>query len=404
MKKIISLLFILTFVLALVGCSNKKKLYVINVGDYINKELVSRFEEEYNCEVVYTETNSNEEIYQKLKNESYDICVVSDYMIERMYKEKLIQKIDYNKLDNYKAIKVNENEYQIDCLFDDKFNGGSSDALTFLNDTCGDSYLEYFIPYFWGTVGILYNTDSITDTSILEEKGLSLLFENNEYNKGMYNSSRDALCMSLIAYNIINETSIDINTSSYDELKLGCDLMKSVTYRAWGDDNLKAMVRSGMLDIAMVYSGDYMDELYQCEADGMSDDDINFSYYAPHDTNLWFDGMVLTSNSKNIDLAYKFLDFFQEPNNCAENADYIGYFPMNKDAFIVLCNEYEDYYTLDIDDDGYILFKEDEEEPFTIDDDLYIVYTENRKEYAYRFVSVDHYNWLNDLLDEAKSK
>ena len=90
MKKYLSLISIVLLALVLVACSSERKLYVLNVGDYMDITLVDDFEEEYNCKVVYTEVNSNEEIYQRLKNEDYDICVVSDYMIDRMQKEGLI--------------------------------------------------------------------------------------------------------------------------------------------------------------------------------------------------------------------------------------------------------------------------------------------------------------------------
>ena len=68
MKKYLSLLFVLLFVVFLVSCTSGKKLYVLNVGDYIDQTLIDDFEEEYDCKVIYTEVNSNEEIYQKLKN------------------------------------------------------------------------------------------------------------------------------------------------------------------------------------------------------------------------------------------------------------------------------------------------------------------------------------------------
>ena len=90
----------------------ENKLYVLNVGDYIDTDLVASFEEEYECTVVYTEVNSNEEIYQKLKNENYDICVVSDYMIHRMKKEDLI----INLKDIIPEYIPN---YKYDDLFDD---------------------------------------------------------------------------------------------------------------------------------------------------------------------------------------------------------------------------------------------------------------------------------------------
>ena len=359
MKKYLSLLFVLLFVVFLVSCTSGKKLYVLNVGDYIDQTLIDDFEEEYDCKVIYTEVNSNEEIYQKLKNESYDICVVSDYMIDRMQKEGLI-------IDLYDAYEF-EN-YNYDDLL--------PNAKVFLEDQCS-TYINYFIPYFWGTMGILYNTDvEGLEEYITSFDTLEAIYTNNEYNKGMYNAPRDSIAMALMVLGL------DINSDKEEDLRAASDLIKSVTYRAWGDDNLKEMVHQGMLDMALVYSGDYLDEYYQCEID---DDEINFYYYAPPKTNIWVDGMVVTSASKNKDLAFAFLDFFSEEENQAQNSDYIGYCPLNKLAYdILFASE---------DEGGY---------DYDMEDEFFIPYNEERK--IFKYVSDKHYNMLNDLLEESKSK
>lgn len=359
MKKYLSLVLILLITLVVTACSNEKKLYVLNVGDYIDKTLVDSFEEEYNCKVIYTEVNSNEEIYQKLKNEVYDICVVSDYMIDRMQKEGLIINLfEEHEFENYD--------------FDDLL----PNAKVFLNDQCS-TYMDYFIPYFWGTMGILYNTDvEGLEEYITSFDTLEAIYTNNEYNKGMYNAPRDSIAMALMVLGL------DINSDKEEDLRAASDLIKSVTYRAWGDDNLKEMVHQGMLDMALVYSGDYLDEYYQCEID---DDEINFYYYAPNKTNIWVDGMVITSVSKNKELAFEFLEYFTEEENQAQNSDYIGYCPLSELAYnILFASE---------DDGGY---------DYDMEEEFFIPYKEDRK--IFKYVSDEHYNMLNDLLEESKSK
>ena len=353
-KKLLIFSLFIGLVFSLIACDNTQKLYVLNVGDYIDMSIVKDFEEEYNCKVVYTELNSNEEIYQKLKNEKYDIVVISDYMIERMMVEGLIKEIDYSKLENY----------NYDSLF--------SEAKELIEHQC-TPYKNYFIPYFWGTVGILYNTDCEGLEEDILENGISVLFSNNSYNKGMYNSSRDALSLALIALGY--EEYINVNDEG--KLREAMSLIQSVTYRAWGDDNLKSMVHSGMLDLALVYSGDYLDEYYQCEID---DEEINFNYYAPDITNIWVDGLAITKNARNEELAYKFIDYFQIEDIQAQNADYIGYCPLSETVFNILIDEYE----------------------YDIDREFFVPYGPNR--ILYRFISNSHYNLLNDLLEESKSK
>lgn len=354
-KYLILLIALILSILPLSSCSMKRELYVLNVGDYINDELLQRFEEEYDCYIVYKEVSSNEEIYQSLQYDNYDVVVISDYMIDRMMKEGLLSKIDFSKVENYSQ----------DKLF--------KDARDLINTQC-ESYKDYFVPYLWGTVGILYNTtvDGLEDYIV--ENGLSSIFTKNNYKKGMYDSARDALCIAAL------NLGFDINTDSGAELQEACDILKSVKYETWGDDNLKTLVQSGRLDMALVYSGDYLDLMYQCEADGR---EINFSYYCPNQTNIWIDGMAITSKGENNELAHEFINFFMEPDNAAENTDYIGYCPLSEEVYNILFDPEGDY-------------------QYDYETEIFYPYTSEKR--MYRYVSDAQYNLLNDLLEEAKSK
>lgn len=354
MKKylLVSLLFVI--ILSVSACSSKEKLYVLSVGDYINDELLVRFEEENNCDVIYTEVSSNEEIYQKLKNDKYDVVVPSDYMINRMQKEGLVIELDFTKLSNYD--------------YADYFD----EAKQLMSTECAE-YKNYFIPYFWGTVGILYNTDVAGLKEYVETNGLGAIFTDNSYKKGMYDSSRDALCMSLL-YN-----GYDINSFNLDELDVAKNTLINAKYKNYGDDILKENVHNGSLDMAMVYSGDYLDELYTI---GENEEDENIAYYVPNITNIWIDGMCITANSENEGLAYNFLNFFADSTNCAENADYIGYAPLSKTAYNALYTEYS----------------------YDYEEEMFFPYPEGTTRYMYKYVSDEHYDKLNDLLDLAKNK
>lgn len=351
MKKLFLSLFCAVFLTLLVGCAQKKELYVLNVGDYMNEELIEKFEKKHRCHVNYTEKGSNEEIYQTVLYDKYDVVVVSDYMIDRLVKEDRVEKIDLSKLSNYK-----ESE-----LFEDARN---------LLNTQSKEYKDYFIPYFWGTVGILYNTEVAGLEQYVQSKGLGAVMEKNNYKVGMYNSARDALCLAAL-YN----GATDINTDDEAILTQAKNTLKSAEYTIWGEDNLKEAVASGQLDLALVYSGDYLDQVYKCEVDNK---EVNFAYFAPEVTNIWVDGLVVMKDAPNKDLAYEFINFLSAHDNQAENADYIGYCPLNETVFNILYEEYE-----------YDYSKEE-----------FYPYNENRL--MYKFVSVAQYNKLNDLLEEAK--
>ena len=141
LKKIIAL--ICTFAMTasmLTGCGSSKKssqvLNIYNVGDYIDQDLLAKFTEQTGIEIVYETYDTNEAMYQKLKSGSskYDLIFPSDYMVDKLIEENMLQKIDYKNIPNYSQIM-------------DSFKHPSYDP----ND-------EYSVPYLWGTFGIIYNT------------------------------------------------------------------------------------------------------------------------------------------------------------------------------------------------------------------------------------------------------
>ena len=102
MKKIIS---VLVLVLLLASCGNAKKetLYILNWGEYIEEELLTKFEEEFDVKVVLDEVSSNEEMYTRIKSGTtdYDITIPSDYMVEKMINEELLLEIDQSLITNH---------------------------------------------------------------------------------------------------------------------------------------------------------------------------------------------------------------------------------------------------------------------------------------------------------------
>ena len=121
--------------------SDTLKLY--NWGEYIAENTISNFEQMYNAKVNYSLFDSNEAMYTKLLGGSaYDILVPSDYMIERLIEEDLLQPIDKNIVTN------------LDNLADGVKN------LPY------DPEHTYSVPYFWGTVGIVYNKNNVSQEQL----------------------------------------------------------------------------------------------------------------------------------------------------------------------------------------------------------------------------------------------
>ncbi|MDF9867142.1 spermidine/putrescine transport system substrate-binding protein [Bacilli bacterium PM5-3] len=301
MKKITNLFLISLFLFILSSCgvnTANESLYILNWGDYINYDLITKFEEENDVEVIITEVESNEAMYEQIKmnRTSFDIAIPSDYMIDQLAQENLIKEIEFDKLKKY-----NKNNFSKLAL---KHGPKSGD----------------YIPYFNGTLGIMYNTKNIKNIeTTIKKYGWEVLFDKNilpDAKIGMYNSSRDAFAASLM------KNKISINTKDKNDLDVAYKSLKEMSYTSYGDDNLKKNVVTGNLDLALVYSGDYYEELIVATDE---ENDINFSYYAPSTNNYWLDGMVIPKDSKNYELAHKFIDFMLEKENAISNAEYIGY-------------------------------------------------------------------------------
>ncbi|MGD9910086.1 MAG: ABC transporter substrate-binding protein [Candidatus Izemoplasmatales bacterium] len=315
MKKITLLLLTLFASITLFACEQKTKLYVLNWGEYMDYDLISAFEDEYGVDVVYKEVGSNEEMATLLQAGSsvYDVVIPSDYMIDKLIQEDLIQPIDFTKLTNFENLEV---------------------IPTLYNLYSGTGIEDYVVPYAWGTIGILYNTNVDGLAEMLADEGWGAMFEHGDtYKVGMYDSPRDAVAAALL-YNGYN-----VNSEVTSELDAAEQSLIDANFFAWGEDNLKSLVIQGVLDMALVYSGDYFSEYYIADEEGTT---INFDYYVPDTTNVWMDAMVIPTIAEHVDLAHEFINFFLREDVALQNSDYIGYAPC-----------YQVIYTQMVDDYGY---------------------------------------------------
>lgn len=289
-KRQISILLALMIVslTVLTACGEKKPtLNVYNWGDYIDKEVLREFEEEFDVKVRYEDFATNEDLYVKVKQGggNYDVIFPSDYMIERMTNEDLLVKLDKYNIPNIENI-------------DERFINPDYDPNN-----------EYSVPYMWGTVGIIYNKTMVDPLT----KWADLWDEKYKGEIIMLKSQRDTMAVAL------KKLGYSMNTRDIKELeeaKAELIKQKPLVYSYLGDEIKDAIVQENA-GIGVVWSGD---------AVAMIRDNPNLEYVIPEEgTNLWFDAMVIPKSTENKDLAEKFINFMLRPEISAKNADYIGY-------------------------------------------------------------------------------
>lgn len=302
----------------------KQTLKVYNAGEYIDPDLLTQFEEAYDCTVIYETFESNEMMYTKLSSgETYDILVPSDYMIERLIKEDYLAEIDWSLIPN--------SEHLLPDVMDRSYDPGN----------------VYSVPYFWGTVGILYDTTVVDEADLAE--GWEIL-RNEKYagNIYMYDSERDSFMVALKALGYsMNTTDQGQIQEAYEWLTDQRDTMDPIYA---GDDVIDNMV-SGNKALAVVYSGD---------AAYIMSENPDMAYFTPDEgTNVWYDAMVLTKDCTNTDLAHAFMNFVLDPEAALANTEFVGYTSTVRSAFDAMQTTiYEgiDAYVPDVDNENNEIF------------------------------------------------
>lgn len=285
-------------------------LHVYNWGEYTGENIISGFEELTGAKVIMDNFDSNEQMYIKVANgDAYDVLVPSDYMIQRMMQEKMLQKL--------------EPETRKECL------GELADAIKGLPY---DPKNEYSIPYFWGTVGIVYDKTKVSEED-LEKDGWDIFldqkFKGDIY---LYDSERDSFMMALKALGY------SMNTTSQDELNdaynwvIQC--VQTMDPEIVTDEIIDNMAQARKA-LGLIYSGD--------AAYVMSENE-NMGFYMPKSgTNLWSDAMVIPKNAKNPKLANEFIRYITSYDAAMDNSSYVGYTSPNKEVMEELGGKGGDY-------------------------------------------------------------
>ena len=318
---VVAAVLVVSLVAGVVYFGNEKKerpfegqtLHIYNWGEYTGENIIGDFEKETGAKVVMENFDSNEQMYIKVANgEPYDILVPSDYMIQRLIQEDLLQKLDHSKLD---------------CL--DKL----ADSVKNLPYDPGN---EYSIPYFWGTVGIVYDKTKV-DIKDLEEEGFGI-FLDQKY-KGevyLYDSERDSFMMAL------KDLGYSMNTTNRQELQEAYEwLVKCVETMDTEivTDEIIDNMAQGRKALGLIYSGD---------ATYVMEENENMGYYMPKEgTNLWSDAMVIPKNAKNPNLAHAFINFASDYAGAYDNSSYVGYTSANQEVMDAIYGEGGEYEGID---------------------------------------------------------
>lgn len=296
-----------------ISAAERTEIYIFNNGDYIAEDTVAKFEEAYpEYKVIYETFDTNEAMYQKLvsSNIPYDVLFPSDYMIERLIEENRLKEIDMSQLENYHYI-------------DEKFKNTSYDPDN-----------KYSVPYMWGTLGILYNTEKVDDVV----DSWSILW--NEKYAGqilMLDSMRDSMTVALMMLGY------SPNTTDENEINAAARaLIEQKPYVAeYGVDILKEKMIAGSYAFTVAYSGDavYM----QSENADIRGSDTVLEYVIPKEgSNVWIDAMCIPTSSKNTEGALKFIDFMCSTEIAYDNVEYIEFSTPHTEALELLGEGYID--------------------------------------------------------------
>lgn len=277
-------------------------LTVFNWGDYIDAELIDQFEKETGVQVIYETFDSNEAMLTKIEQggTTYDVAVPSEYTIEKMREQELLYPIDHAKVPNLRYI-------------DERFM-----------DLPFDPGNEYSIPYFWGTVGILYNTDKVQSEITAWNDLWKPEFRNEIL---MIDGAREVIGMGL---NSLGYSLNDTNEAHLQEAKAKLDGL-TPNIKAIVGDEIRMLMENDEASIGLVWSGTASELMWKKD---------NLEYVVPEEgSNLWFDNMVIPKTAKNIDAAHAFINFMLDPETAAQNAEYVGYSTPNKEALTYMPKE-----------------------------------------------------------------
>ena len=309
-KKLGLLLSLCVVLLSFSGCHKTEELgkNVVNIynwGEYIDPSVIHDFEKETGIRVIYSNYTTNEDLYVKLKNggTNYDLIVPSEYMLERMIREKMVRPINFANIPNFKEIDA---EYLHQSY---------------------DPEQAYSVPYFWGTLGIVYNKTMVKEPV---DSWDDLWDPDYARQVIMLDSSRDSLGVALL------RAGHSLNSREPKELEEAQEalIQQYPLVYAYLVDQTKDIMKNGEAAMAVMFSGDAQESI------DVNDD---LAYVVPKEgSNLWFDVFAIPANARNPEGAEAFINFMLRPDIAARNGEYVGYALPSHSSRQLLPEEYRD--------------------------------------------------------------
>ena len=314
-KKLLLMAACLGAMFAFTACGSKddgNTLTVLNYGKYIESSVLDAFEEETGIHVNYEEYVNPEEMYTKYKSGAidYDVICTSDYMVERLINEGEAKEINFDKIPLSKNL--DDSYFEFSKAFDPEN--------------------KYSMPYFFGTVGILYNKNKVDANDV---KSWDILW-NKKYKDQiiMEDSVRDTFVPAL------KRLGFSSNSTDKKELETALDQLieqKPLVYSYLVDESADEVV-AGNASMALVYSGE------AAYAESLSKD---LDYSVPTEgSNMWIDSWMIAKTCKNQENAEKFLDFLCREDIAMKNCEYVYYATPNKAVYDKLDKETQENKTI----------------------------------------------------------
>lgn len=283
-------------------------LKVYNWGEYMDPQVLEMFEKETGISVTYDEYETNESMYPIIAKGAadYDLICPSDYMIQKMSDEGLLEPINWSRIPNAKNI---DDQYF-------EFARGYDENNT------------YSMPYLWGTVGILYNKKMVKGP--IDSWGV-LWDTRYQDDILMQKSVRDAFGVALkylgYSLNTTDEAQLDEAKQKLLEQK------HSGVVQAYVVDEVRDKMIAGEAAMGVIYSG---------EALTCMEENEDLAYVIPKEgSNLWMDNFAIVKGAKNKENAEKFLNFLCRPEIMKMNFEYITYSVPSSKARELLPDEYK---------------------------------------------------------------
>lgn len=365
MKKIISLILcaLLCFALAPSALAQEEVLRVYNWQDYINEgkdddgakisdSVTELWEKDYysrtgkKVRVQYDTFETNETMINTLRTgkTSYDLVCPSDYIIQKMLAATLsgkdesisIEKFDVSAMKNYKAY--------VSPYISDLFEK--------------NGWTDYAVGYMWGTVGFLYNPETVKYDDVstwdffwntdYKNRSTCKDVSRDAYVVGSLYVQREKLRENAKAYSsgkisatelqkAVNDVANDTSTANIKKVEKALSEMKRNIY-GFEVDSGKTDIVSGKIDANLAWSGDAVYAMDLAE----EEDDKKLAFVIPREgSTIWFDGWVMPKGA-NVALAQDFVDFLCKPEIAAMNMDYIGYTSViaGNELYDLVCENY----------------------------------------------------------------